>query len=184
MNADAVSAHPDSVGRCADVTSLFTAHYLSLVRLAAHLVDDLGTAEDVVQDVFAALQSSGNRPDDPLHYLRVAVVNRSRSVLRRRRTVRLFGILPGPPEDHLDRADAVVHHEPADAAPLRAAERTRLLTAVRRLPTRQREVVVLRYYEQLSVAEVAGLLGIAPGAVSSSLGRALTTLSRLLEEGR
>lgn len=151
------------------VARLFRDHYLALVRLAVQLVDDRETAEDVVQDVFAGYSAAPRTPEDPLRYLRVAVLNRSRSVLRRRRTARL--LTPFAPSDA----------EPADVASLREDEHRRVLSAVRRLPARQREVVVLRYYEQLSVAETAGLLGIAPGAVSTSLARALTTLTRLLE---
>ncbi len=153
----------------ADVQGLFRTHYLGLVRLAVQLVDDQDSAEDVVQDVFAALQTHPRCLEDPLRYLRTAVVNRSRSVLRHRRVVRrLIG----------DREREV---EAADATSLRRAERVRVLGAVSRLPRRQREVVVLRYYEHLSVGEIGVVLGISPGAVSSSLTRALATLTELLE---
>src|SRR5437773_12136807 len=72
-----------------DVQALYERHYLSLVRLALHLVDELEAAEDVVQDVFAAL-SGKELPRDPVRYLQRAVVNRARSVLRRRRVARAF----------------------------------------------------------------------------------------------
>jgi RNA polymerase sigma factor (sigma-70 family) len=148
-----------------DVQALYERHYLSLVRLAMHLVDDLESAEDVVQDVFAALPRqvvSG----DALRYLQRAVVNRARSALRRRRVARAFLIQSSPLDDV----------EPADADALRIDRRRAVLTAIAGLPQRQREVVVLRYYEDLSVAEIAELLDILPGAVSSSLTRALGTL--------
>lgn len=150
--------------------SLYSLHYVGLVRLAVQLVDDLETAEDVVQDVFAAWPVRA--PDDPLRYLRTAVVNRSRSALRRRRTVRAHK--PSPP------ADA----ESADTDVLRG-EHTRLVLAhIDRLPQRQREVVILRFYEELSVAEIAAVLGIRAGAVSSALNRALATLAQLLQGDR
>lgn len=153
-----------------DVHRLFEQHYLSLVRLATQLLDDQSSAEDVVQDVFAAVAKSAKPLDEPLAYLRLAVVNRSRSALRRRRTVRLFR----PPREH--------HAESADTSTLQAAEHERMLRAVRRLPTRQREVIVLRFYEDLSVGETARLLGISPGAVATSVHRGLNALSNLLED--
>jgi RNA polymerase sigma factor (sigma-70 family) len=151
--------------RDADWTALYDAHYQRLVRLAVNLVDDLDSAEDVVQDVFAAVQRKPP-PDDPLPYLRTAVVNRARSLLRRRRVVRAFGA----------RATVIELADAADEDVLRAERRTRLLTAIAALPTRQKEVVVLRYYEDLRVAEIAATLGISAAAVSTSLARALDAL--------
>jgi RNA polymerase sigma factor (sigma-70 family) len=147
------------------VDDLFAAHYVALVRLAVHLVDDLDTAEDLVQDVFAALPASGGI-EHPKRYLTTAVVNRARSVLRRRRVVRAF--VPSRRDDFA---------APADEGALRSVERSRLLAAIRRLPTRQREVVVLRYYEDLSVAEIATVLDTSAGAISSALNRALAALA-------
>ena len=148
-----------------DVSRLYAEHYVSLVRLAVNLVDDREAAEDVVQDVFASL--SGKTPlDDPLHYLRRAVLNRARSELRRRRVVRAF----------VHRWQMVDVVDPADAHTLRNDRRRVLLAAIDRLPRRQREVVVLRYYEDLAVNQIAELLGISAGAVSSALTRALDTL--------
>ena len=146
------------------VDELFAAHYVALVRLAVHLVDDLDTAEDLVQDVFAALPAGGI--EHPKRYLTTAVLNRARSVLRRRRVVRAF--VPSRRDDFA---------APADERALRSVERARLLAAIRRLPSRQREVVVLRYYEDLSVAEIATVLATSAGAVSSALNRALATLA-------
>lgn len=154
-----------------DLQELYERHYLRLVRLARHLVDDLESAEDVVQDVFSALR---HVPDDPLPYLRTAVVNRSRSVLRRRKIARGF----------LLRAVALDDVEPADANALRTDRRRTVLAAVDGLPRRQREVVVLRYYEDLSVSEIARLLDISAAAVSSSLNRALQTLESRLGGSR
>ncbi len=149
-----------------DVDALFAQHHVRLVRLARQLVDDLESAEDVVQDVFAALDPSRVQ-DDPLRYLRTAVVNRARSALRRRKVARLWA---GRPQ----REELV---ESADVPAIRSAERDRILASVDALPRRQREAVVLRYYEDLSVAEIARILGTSAGAVSSALARALTTLA-------
>src|SRR5206468_4728511 len=92
---------------------------------------------------------------EALAYLRTAVINRARSVLRRRKVARLFAGRPARLE----------LGEPADAGTVRDAERTRVLAAIEALPRRQREAVVLRYYEDLPVAEIALVLGISPGAV-------------------
>jgi RNA polymerase sigma factor (sigma-70 family) len=151
--------------RDTDWAAVYDAHYVRLVRLAVNLVDDLHSAEDVVQDVFAAAQRAP-LPDDPIAYLRTAVVNRARSVLRRRRVARAFGV----------RVTVAELADPADADMLRAERRTRILAAIAALPIRQREVVVLRYYEDLRVAEIATALGISAAAVSTSLARALDAL--------
>lgn len=153
------------------VQELFRLHYLGLVRLAMRLVDDQETAEDLVQDVFLGLARRSAATDDPHRYLRTAVLNRSRSVLRRRKISQVF----------LARRarDSLV--ESADEAAMRHDERARMLGAIAGLPQRQREVIVLRYYEQLSVTEVAAVLHISPGAVSSALNRALATLSSTTE---
>ena len=151
-----------------EVQQLFRAHYLGLVRLAMRLVDDQETAEEVVQDVFASLSGHRHRSmDDPVRYLRGAVVNRSRSVLRRRRVARAFW--SRHPEDELA--------ESPEETTIRQVERTNLLRAIRRLPRRQHEVVVLRYYADLPVAKIAQILSVSPGAVSSALNRAMGTLS-------
>lgn len=155
-----------------DRAMLYARHYVALVRLAVQLVDDLETAEDVVQDVFAAWPANSS-PAEPQRYLRSAVVNRSRSALRRRKTVRAFG----------RQLTAVPSAEPADTKLLRS-ERSRIVLAlIDRLPRRQREVVILRYYEDLAISDIAAVLGIRASAVSTSLSRALATLAALLGEG-
>ncbi|MFN8075503.1 MAG: sigma-70 family RNA polymerase sigma factor [Kineosporiaceae bacterium] len=148
---------------------LFRLHYLHMVRLAMQLVDDQASAEDVVQEVFAALAAGKPSPEEPLRYLRTAVVNRARSHLRWRSLRRSLRLDPAP--------DA----EPASAQSLREADRARVLTLVARLPTRQREVVVLRYYEQLDNSEIAHVLGTTVGAVTSSQAKAMASLRRFLE---
>jgi RNA polymerase sigma factor (sigma-70 family) len=106
----------------------------------------------------------------PEHYLVIAVINRSRSVLRRRRTARATTLPHERPAD-----------EAADAVVLRRAEHDRIRTAIRRLPRRQREVVVLRYFEDLDITEIAELLHIKKTAVSASLNRAVSSLRLTLD---
>ncbi|MFG2292246.1 RNA polymerase sigma factor [Streptomyces sp. NPDC048603] len=155
------------------VTGLYHAHRLAMVRLAVLLVDDLATAEDVVQDAFTALYRRHGEQiaevDNALGYLRTAVVNTSRSVLRRRRTARAW--TPPPPSDVPSAEDHVVLDE---------AHRE-VLAALGRLTPRRRQVLVLRYWADLSEAEIAETLGISRGAVKSNASRALDALERILE---
>jgi RNA polymerase sigma-70 factor (sigma-E family) len=160
---------------------LYAAHWRQLVRLAVLLVHDVGAAEEIVQDCFIAVHSRWNRlhdPDRALAYLRRSVVNRSRSHLRHLTVVRR----------HADRER---DPEPAGAADVTAydlARRATVLAALRRLPRRQREVLALRYYLDLSEAEIADLLGISRGAVKSHASRGAAalrvTLGAALEESR
>ncbi|MET9963343.1 SigE family RNA polymerase sigma factor [Streptomyces sp. NPDC006326] len=155
------------------VTELYHAHRLGMVRLAVLLVDDLATAEDVVQDAFTALYRRHGEHigevDNALGYLRTAVVNTSRSVLRRRRTARAW--TPPAPADLPSAEECVVLGE---------AHRE-VLAALGRLTPRRREVLVLRYWADLSEAEIATTLGISRGAVKSNASRALDALERILE---
>ncbi|MGW7438195.1 RNA polymerase sigma factor [Streptomyces sp. NPDC054849] len=168
------TAHTGQDGpRPPTVTELYHAHRLRMVRLAVLLVDDLATAEDVVQDAFTALYRRHGEQitevDNALGYLRTAVVNTSRSVLRRRRTVRAW--TPPAVADVPSAEDHVVLDE---------AHRE-VLAALGRLTPRRRQVLVLRYWADLSEAEIAHTLGISRGAVKSSASRGLDALERILE---
>jgi Sigma-70 region 2 len=82
------------------LADLYRTHALGLVRLALLLVGDQGTAEDVVQDVFARLHSGGAKlrdPDKAVPYLRTSVLNGCRSVLRSRRRAHLLRVPYEPP---------------------------------------------------------------------------------------
>ncbi|WP_240803554.1 SigE family RNA polymerase sigma factor [Streptomyces sp. A0592] len=155
------------------VTELYHAHRLGMVRLAVLLVDDLATAEDVVQDAFTALYRRHGEQitevDNALGYLRTSVVNTARSVLRRRRTARAW--TPPPAVDLPSAEDHVVLDE---------AHRE-VLAALARLTPRRRQVLVLRYWADLSEAEIATTLGISRGAVKSNASRGLDALERNLE---
>jgi RNA polymerase sigma factor (sigma-70 family) len=154
------------------INQLYHARRLSLVRLAVLMVDDLPTAEDIVQDVFAALYRRHGADlrtvDDPHAYLTAGVTNAARSALRRRRTARDY--VPPPPG---------VSPAAEDLALLGEADRG-VLEALARLTVRQRQVVVLRYWAQLSEDEIAGALRVSRGTVKSTAARALTILRGLL----
>ena len=149
------------------------AHAVRLVRVALLLVGDRPSAEDVVQDAFFGLYRSLHRlrdPDKVLPYLHAAVVNRARSVLRSRRRAALRQI----------PFEAPVWS--AESAAIAGEERREVLAAVARLPVRAREVLALRYYLDLPESEIAAILGISRGTVSSTASRALAALGRELKE--
>ena len=157
----------------AALEQLYAAHYTALVRLGVLLVRDQGLAEDVVQDSFVAMHQRWDRidPDRAAAYLRQTVVNRARSALRHRTVVARH------------RPEPLPDGTPADEPALLAERRARVLDALAALPTRQREVLVLRHYLDLSEAEIAATLGISRGAVKSHASRAAATLrARLSSE--
>lgn len=151
---------------------LYRQHRMRLVRLATLLVDEPGTAEDVVQEAFAGLHRhwSGLRDEAAaLGYLRTAVVNGSRSVLRRRKTARGYV----PPHQ--------VNARSAESLAMLTTEHQAVVAALGKLPQRQREVLVLRYYGDMSEAEIAAATGVSRGTVKSSASRALDALQKILE---
>jgi RNA polymerase sigma-70 factor (sigma-E family) len=154
------------------VTELYNAHYRSLVRLAALLVRDVGTAEEVVQESFVAMHSGWRRlrdSDKALSYLRQSVVNRSRSVLRHR--VVIDKNAPKPQPDMPS----------AEHGAIALLERSAVIAALQLLPPRQREAVVLRFYADMSEAQIAQTMHISRGAVKSHTARAMAALRTLLE---
>jgi RNA polymerase sigma-70 factor (sigma-E family) len=155
------------------VVELYSVHYPALVRLAAMLVRDTPTAEEVVQDAFIAMHDAWDRLRDTekaLAYMRQAVVNRSRSVLRHRIVVEKN--LQKPPPDMPS----------AEAGALTLLERSAVVAALRDLPERQREAIVLRYYADLSEAEIAAAMHISRGAVKSHTSRGMAALRAALEK--
>jgi RNA polymerase sigma-70 factor (sigma-E family) len=154
------------------VTALYRAHALGLIRLAVVMLGDRPAAEDVVQEAFCGLYRRWHSLSDSgkaLSYVRSSVINGCRTVLRRRR--RQSGGLAGEP-----------HGESAESAALISEEHRQVLTAIRRLPARQREVLVLRFYLDLDEAEIAASMRISRGTVKSTTSRALAALGRLLGE--
>src|SRR5580698_10454754 len=154
------------------VTTLYSEHYRSLVRRATLLVRDTGTAEEVVQDSFVAMHGGWRRLRDSekaLSYLRQSVVNRSRSVLRHRVVVDRNA--PKPPPDMPS----------AEHGAIALLERSAVIAALRTLPARQREALVLRFYGDMSEAQIADAMQISKGAVKSHTARAMATLRTSLE---
>ena len=156
-----------------NVDELYRAHALRLTRLAMVLVGDPESAQDVVQDAFIGLYSAWPRlrdPDKAPGYLRVAVLNGARSVLRSR----------------IRRQALRLHYDPpvwsAEAAVMVREDQRAVLAAIARLSPRQREVLALRYYVGLSHAEIAEALSVTTGTVSSTMSHAMTALARELEE--
>ena len=151
---------------------LFADHYKDLVRLASMLLDDVGSCEEVVQDAFVKMHTLTARPEpgkEPA-YLRSIVMNGARSRMRRR-MVRKRVVPDAPP--------------PSESAEVGALERLQsdaLIDAVRSLPRRQSEVLTLRYYLDLSEAEIAETLGISAGSVKTHASRGLAALERKLTE--
>jgi RNA polymerase sigma-70 factor (sigma-E family) len=154
------------------VAALYAAHALGLTKLAHVMLADKASAEDVVQDAFFGLYRNWERLSDPamaLPYLRRSVLNGCKSAVRWRRV----------------RAGRALH-EPAaasaESAVLAGEEQQSVLIAVRRLPARQREALILRFYLHESEAEVARVMGISPSTVRSTTHRALAALGRMLGE--
>jgi RNA polymerase sigma-70 factor (sigma-E family) len=152
------------------VVGLFEQHYGGLCRLAALLLGDAAAAEEVVQEAFLRTFAGWwrlRRPEQAQWYLRRTVVNLCRSRQRR-----------GKVEDRSNRTtwagERDAHH--AGASP----DQRVVLDAVAALPRRQREAVVLRYYQDLTEAEVAAVLGCSLGTAKSQLSRARQTLGRVL----
>ncbi|MFW5419589.1 MULTISPECIES: SigE family RNA polymerase sigma factor [Nocardiopsis] len=169
------TAAPTTIEWNADqaVTQLYSEHYRPLVRLAALLVRDHATAEEVVQDAFVAMHGAWRRLRDPnkaLSYLRQSVVNRARSVLRHRAVV----------EKHAPKA--LPDAPSAEHGAMGELERAAVIEALRKLPTRQREAIVLRYYGDLSEAQIANAMGISRGAVKSHTARGIAALRSVLEQ--
>ena len=162
------AARPDAPLTLED---LYRTHRMRLIRLALLLVDEPATAEDVVQEAFTGLHRHwGNLRDSAaaVGYLRTAVVNGSRSVLRRRKTAREYT----PP--HAPNARS------AESLAMLTAEHQHVVKALQQLPPRQREVLVLRYYGNLSEAEIAEAAGISRGTVKSTASRALEALQKIM----
>jgi RNA polymerase sigma-70 factor (sigma-E family) len=159
------------------VTALYQAHALSLARLALVMLGDAAAAEDVVQDAFLGLYRRWDRlaaPSAAQSYLRTSVLNGCRTALRRRSR---HGV-------HADGTDDVAFGGPAlesaEAAVVHGEEHRAVLAAIRRLPARQREALVLRYYLDLTEEQTAEAMRVSRGTVKSATSRAITAVGRML----
>ena len=138
----------------------YTQRFEPLVRVATMMLGSRGEAEEVVQEAFIATARNWSHVNDVRPYVRRAVVNGSNGVLRRRRTSERFH--PDPPPD--DAPDQLVDL------------RDLLLT----LPARQRQVLILRFVEDLADDDIAGLLGCRRSTVRSLAARGLALIRKEL----
>ncbi|MEV8586630.1 SigE family RNA polymerase sigma factor [Streptomyces sp. NPDC051180] len=149
------------------LTETYRAHYRSLLGLAALLLDDTASCEDVVQEAFIRVHSARKRvrePEKTLAYLRQTVVNLSRSALRRR----ILGLkLLSKPMPDMASAEEGAYEQ---------LEREDLIKAMRGLQRRQREVLALRYFSDMTEAQVAETLGISLGSVKAYGSRGIAAL--------
>jgi RNA polymerase sigma-70 factor (sigma-E family) len=173
--ADQVALTPAEAAEGTSVdllTETYRAHYRSLLGLAALLLDDTASCEDVVQEAFIRVHAARSRvrePEKTLAYLRQTVVNLSRSALRRR--ILGLRLLPKPMPDMAS----------AEEGAYEALERDQLKAALRALQRRQREVLVLRYFADMTEAQVADMLGISVGSVKAYGSRGLAALRVTME---
>ena len=157
-----------------EVWNLHEAHAPGLFKLAAVLVGHSGNAEDIVQEAFLAYLRAAPGPEagKELAYLRRTVINLAHG--HHRRLGRLRRV----------RLDAVGDHPSAEAEAALSQRRRQIVTAVRSLPARQRDAVVLHYFTGLTDTEIAEVLGVSSGSVKTHLHRARATLAKRLEELR
>ena len=163
-----------AAGPAADqaMVRLYRRNFNGLVRLASVVLRDTATAEEVVQDAFINMHRGWHRlrdEENALAYLRQAVVNRARSVLRHRVIV------------ERNAPKAMPDLPSAEDGAISMFERTAVIDALRDLPGRQREALILRYYADLSEAEIAAAMGISKGSVKSHTARGMTALRAALE---
>ena len=164
---------PAADSAAAAVAALYQHHAVGLIRLAYLMLGARAGAEDAVQDAFCGLYRHWDRladQDRALAYVRSSVLNGCRSALRRRTTGRRLLTAYQPPTAS------------AEAAVLGLEERQEVMRAVRRLPGRQREALVLRFYLDLPEREIARLMGLRPSSVRSATARALKALGHALGE--
>lgn len=150
-----------------DLETWFVAEYPSLVRFAIAVCGDAHLGQDLVQDAFLRARVAGVRTEDRAGaYVRRIIVNLSRSRFRRLRTERrvLNGLAPAEHVEATPRDDAV-------------------WSALQQLSARQRAVIALRYYDDLTDARIAEALGISEGSVRQHLFRATQRLRALLGDG-
>ncbi len=162
-----------ALDRDAVLAELFRAHHGPLVRTAALLLGDGGLAEEIVQDAYVKLHGALPRlrqPEAAAGYLRTTVVNLARSRLRRHRVARRHPPLPPAPGPGAE--EGVVLSE----------DHREVMAALAGLPRRQRECLVLRFYLDLTEAQIAEALSISTGSVKTHASRGLAALSARLED--
>jgi RNA polymerase sigma-70 factor (sigma-E family) len=160
------------------VTWLYQAHALSLARLALVMLGDSAAAEDVVQDAFLGLYRRWDRLADPAaapSYLRTSVLNGCRTALRRQSR---HSVLTDDTDDGAVFSGPAL--ESAEATVVHGEDHRAVLAAIRRLPARQREALVLRYYLDLTEDQTADAMQVSRGTVKSATSRAIAAVGRML----
>ena len=166
-------AEPGALAPARAIEDLYRREYRGLTRLAVLLLGDHGRAEEIVQEAFVALFERWKRLQDHRGlpaYLKRSVANAAVSDLRHRRVVRLH------------RSDDPDHVASAESTAMDQLKHRRVMAALNRLPDRQRAVLILRYYAELSESEIANVLGISKGAVKSHSSRGLRSLRPIMED--
>ena len=163
------------------VTALYQQHAVGLIRLAMIMLGDRAAAEDVVQDAFFGLYRNWFRLGDPanaLVYTRSSVLNGCRNALRTqaRRGQRDQAAGVGT------ATDGAAADQSAESQVLLTEEARRMIAAIRKLPDRQREAIVLRFYLDMTAEEAAHAMGVSRGTVKSTTSRAVAALGRMLEK--
>jgi len=180
MAAVAKPADLQRMGADEALAALYAAQWAPMVRLAWLLVRDQGVAEDVVQDALLGIHRRWGQLADKgqaVGYLRRSVVNACRSVQRHRKVESDYLAKAGPAGRDATTASA-------EELALRQVGNAAMRAAVERLPRRQREVLILRYYADLSEAQIADTLQISPGSVKAHAHRGLLALRDLVTDPR
>jgi RNA polymerase sigma-70 factor (sigma-E family) len=164
---------PEAPPAAADqqITALYQAHALSLARLALLMLGDRDAAQDVVQDAFLGLYERWDKlasADAAPAYLRASVLNGCRTLLKHRSRSALQTA-----EESLDSAEATL---------MQTEQQRAMFAAIRRLPARQRETLVLRYYLDMSEDQAARAMGVSRGTVKAATSRAIAAIGRMLKE--
>jgi RNA polymerase sigma factor (sigma-70 family) len=141
------------------LSDLYRRERAGLVRVAYLLTNSLSASEEIVQDAFAALQTTGSLVAKPAAYLRTSVVNACRSYHRHR---------------------VVVERHPVQFVEAEDPQHDELFDALNALPWRQQAALVLRFHVDLPEADIADILGCRPSTVRSLTRRALATLRKAL----
>lgn len=155
-------AGDDSVGHV-DFDAFFRSELRPAGQLAFLMLGSTQSVDDVIQDAFCKVLERWESLDNPAAYLRVAVINRCRHLHRRSAVARRLA-------PYVRRVDPA-YVDPPDV----------LSDALRSLTPRRRAVVVLRYFHDMSVPEIADALGISAGTVKSTLHRSLAALQEALQ---
>jgi RNA polymerase sigma factor (sigma-70 family) len=169
----AVVSEWGEVDAAAAVDALYRAEARSLIGMLAAYVGDVALAEDIAQEAFARVQRTWDKlrePDRAVSYLRAIAFNLARSALRRRRP---FAPMPDLASDATN-----------DRRILLDEDERAVVAAVQRLPRQQRACVILRYYSELGIDDIAATLAISPNSVKTHLARGLDALERLLKGHR